>query len=367
MYDVAVIGAGINGCTTAYYLHKAGQRVVVFDQEAIASGGSGAAGAFLSPKFAKGGELKELINSALDVALEFYTTNFPQHINQYNLLHIAKDEKDAINLKAFKKDTNIEILNNPPFIPEDEYIFTSKSAIVDAQKMCEALIKGIEFHKQEIDTLGYQDGSWCLNGSYKAKKVVLATGAYKHNFFTHPYQMLRGIWGHRIDIKTMTQNDTSIHQFVSISPTHNGVLSIGATHNVHYHPQTTKESYDLEEGRDELLFKASQTLELKNVEVIQDYLGLRSGSFDYLPIVGGVVDVEKSLQTLAKSDIFQKKPEYSKALRFPELYMVNGSAGYGYVLAPYLAQTLSKLIVEDVTIPKSLNPARFFFRWAKSS
>jgi tRNA 5-methylaminomethyl-2-thiouridine biosynthesis bifunctional protein len=366
MYDVAVIGAGINGCTTAYCLHEAGQKVIVFDSEGVASGGSGAAGAFLSPKFAKGGELKELINSALDIALDFYTINFPQHINRYNLLHIAKDEKDTSNLQAFKKDTNIEILPNPPFIPKDEYIYTSKSAIVDAQKMCEALIAGIEFHKQEIDILEYKEDYWSLNGSIRAKKVVLATGAYEHNFFSQPYQMLRGIWGHRIDIKTTTQNDTSIHQFVSISPTHNGTLSIGATHNVHYHPQTTKEPYNLQEGRDELLFKASQTIELRDVEVIQDYVGLRSGSFDYLPIVGGVVDVKHSLQTLAKSDIYQKKPDLLKALRFPELYMINGSAGYGYVLAPYLAQTLSKHIVEGNAIPKSLNPARFFFRWAKS-
>ncbi|WP_428739632.1 NAD(P)/FAD-dependent oxidoreductase [Sulfurimonas sp.] len=367
MYDVAVIGAGINGCTTAYHLHKAGQRVVVFDQEGVASGGSGAAGAFLSPKFAKGGELKELINSALDIALDFYTTNFPEHINRYNLLHIAKDEKDTINLQAFKKDIDIEILANSPFTPQDEYIYTSKSAIVDAQKMCEALLANIEFYKQEIETLEYKEGYWSLNGSFKAKKVVLATGAYKHNFFSEPYQMLRGIWGHRIDIKTTTQNNTSIHQFVSISPTHNGVLSIGATHNVHYHPQTTKEPYDLQSGRDELLYKASQTLELQDVKVIKDYVGLRSGSFDYLPIVGGVVDVEKSLQILPKSDIYQKKPDLSKAIMFPELYMINASAGYGYVLAPYLAQTLSKLIVEGLIVPKSLNPARFFFRWAKSS
>ncbi|QOP41167.1 NAD(P)/FAD-dependent oxidoreductase [Sulfurimonas marina] len=365
MYDVAVIGAGINGCTTAYYLHKAGQNVVVFDQGGIASGGSGAAGAFLSPKFAKGGELKELINSSLDVALDFYTKNFSQHINHHNLLHIAKDEKDAQILKYFKEHTDIEILDNPPFIPDNEYIYTSKSALVDAQSMCEALIEGIELHQEEISSLELQEGVWNLNGRFKAKKVVIATGAYEHNFFTQPYQMLRGIWGHRIDIKTSTKNETSIHQFVSISAANNGVLSIGATHNVHYHPQRSKEPYNFEEGRAELLEKASRTLELQDVEVIKDYVGLRSGSFDYLPIVGEVVDVQQSLNTLGKKEFYQKKPDLSKAVAYENLYMINGSAGYGYVLAPYLAQTLVKNILEGESIPSSLNPARFFFRWAK--
>ncbi|WP_304543503.1 NAD(P)/FAD-dependent oxidoreductase [Sulfurimonas microaerophilic] len=364
-YDIAVIGAGINGCTTAYHLHKAGKKVAIFDSKGIASGGSGAAGAFLSPKFAKGGELKELINSSLDIALDFYTTNFPEHINHHNLLHIAKEENDAKILHYFKEHTDIELLDNPPFIPENEYVYTSKSALVDAQSMCKALIEGIEFYTQEIDSLEFQDGVWILNESFRAKKVVIATGAYEHQFFTQPYQMLRGIWGHRIDIKTSTKNDISIHQFVSISAATNRMLSIGATHNVHYHPQRSKEPYNLEEGREELLEKASRTLELQDVEVIKDYVGLRSGSFDYLPIVGEVVDIEQSLKLLNKKDIYQKKPDLSKAIAFENLYMINGSAGYGYVLAPYLAQTLAKNILEEESIPSSLNPARFFFRWAK--
>ena len=46
IYDTAIIGAGINGCSCAYFLREAGQNVVLIDREGIASGGSGAAGAF---------------------------------------------------------------------------------------------------------------------------------------------------------------------------------------------------------------------------------------------------------------------------------------------------------------------------------
>ena len=39
VFDVAIIGAGINGCASAYFLAKAGLSVAIFDKEGIASGG----------------------------------------------------------------------------------------------------------------------------------------------------------------------------------------------------------------------------------------------------------------------------------------------------------------------------------------
>ena len=41
-YDVVVLGAGIYGCSTAYFLARAGVRVLVVDAEDIGAGGSGA-------------------------------------------------------------------------------------------------------------------------------------------------------------------------------------------------------------------------------------------------------------------------------------------------------------------------------------
>lgn len=365
MVDIAIVGAGINGCLVAYQLRQLGQKVMIFDREGIASGGSGAAGAFLSPKFAKNGELKKLLNTSLDIALDFYTQYFPRHIDRRNLLHIAQNEKDAQHLRYCKEHDPLTLLDNSPITPNNEYIYTSKSAIVDAKSMCAALIEQVEYKTEQIASLNYEDGSWILNGNYKAKKVILATGAYEHDFYDQPYKNIRGIWGHRIDVTTSTQNELSIHQFVSISPTKNNQLSIGATHNVHYHPQTSSKPYDFKAGREELLEKARRTLELKDVEVLKDYVGLRSGSVDYMPLIGEIVDVQKSLQTLSRREIEQKHPDLSKLVYHKDLYMINGSAGYGFVLAPYLAQTLANHIVKGESIADQLLPARFFYRWAK--
>ena len=45
--DVIVVGAGVMGCGTAYWLTKAGYKVLVLEQEAIARGASGMAAAML--------------------------------------------------------------------------------------------------------------------------------------------------------------------------------------------------------------------------------------------------------------------------------------------------------------------------------
>ena len=237
------------------------------------------------------------------------------------------------------------------------------AGVVDAKATCQEMIKGAVFKKERVESLEYDDGLWVINETYSAKDVVLATGAYEQ-IIKEPYLKLRGVWGHRIDIKTTTKNLYSIHQEVSISPSKDGVLAIGATHNVHYHPQTSIKPYDVEEGRAELLQKASKTLNLENVEVIKDYMGLRSGSFDYIPIVGSLV---LSSETMASKNIrFKtKKPLFDEYVYYPNLYMINGNGGYGFVLAPYLAKMLKDKILSDKKISDRLSPARFFARWAK--
>ncbi len=370
MYDVAIIGAGINGCATTYNLTNAGKKVVLFDMNSVAGGGSGAAGAFVSPKFSKSGELKELLNDAFVYSMKFYETTFPHVLTKAPLLHIAKDEKEEEILKSYKqnselqlKDVDVEAFSALSDASKVKENVSLEAGVVNAEAICNAMCKGTKFVNQKVESLVYDDGVWVINETYSAKEVVLATGAYE-KLVKEPYMNLRGVWGHRIDVKTTTQNDYSIHQFVSISPSNDGALAIGATHNLHYHPETSTEPYDVKEGREELLEKASRTISLENVEVIKDYTGLRSGSFDYIPIVGRLV---MSKETLANAKIrFKvKKVDFNEYDYYPNLYMINGSGGYGFVLAPYLAKILSESILGDKKINERLQPARFFARWAR--
>ena len=370
MYDIAVIGAGINGCSVAYEFTQVGKKVILIDMNSIAGGGSGAAGAFISPKFSKAGELKELLHDAFVYSMDYYEKNFPHLLTKAPLLHIAQDEKDDITLHSYKKNTPLELLTPPDITLQSLHDNTKQrekvsinAGVVDAQNLCKAMAKSAKFVKHEVQNLIYDEGVWNIDELYSAKEVVLATGAYE-KLIKEPYIELRGVWGHRIDIKTSTQNTHSLHQFVSISPSKAGQIAIGATHNVHYHPQTSKENYHVEKGREELLQKASKTLKLDNIKIIKDYMGLRSGSFDYLPLLGQIV---MSDETLKSKDInFKtKKPNFEEYTYYPNLTMINGSGGYGFVLAPYLAKMLQEYILQNNQINKRVVPARFFYRFAK--
>jgi len=371
-YDVIIIGAGINGCMSAYHLHHGGLRVALVDASHIASGGSGAAGAFISPKISKAGLLKEIMTQAHSEALAFYTNTFPHHTLQKPLLHISKSAEEATTLRQFKKETQLlstsideatwDLLT--PQAHTSEAVYLSHGAVVNAQGICHALVEGIDFYPLHVEDLVQEEGKWRI-GHLTAKHVILAIGAYP-KLLPLPYLTLRGIWGHRIDIQTSTPLQTILHHFVSISPTsHEGVMAIGATHDVHFSPFDDC-IYDVEAGRKELLTKASQTLDLKEVKIVRDYTGLRSGANDYLPILGGVVD---AFATLARYPHLRhgKKVDPKEYVYYPNVTMINGSGGYGFVLAPYLAKRLKEYLVDKKPLDEQLSPARFFPRWAKKS
>lgn len=337
-YDVIIVGAGINGCTSAYFLSQAGLRVALVDKTGIAAGGSGAAGAFISPKFHKQGPLKELMDVAYNEAMEFYANVLPSHTLIKPLLHMSQDDNE-------------------------ELVYLEKSAIIDARAACETLVEGIDFYYLDIQSPFYRDNIWHC-GNLQSSHLVLSIGAYP-KILPVDYVGLRGIWGHRIDITTSTNIPHIFHHFVSISPTlKDGVIAIGATHNVHYSPFDSFTSYDIEAGRAELIEKALKTLKLSNIKILQDYMGLRSGSNDYMPMLGSLVDSDATL-ALYPHLRHGKAIDPKEFAYYPHLTMVNGSGGYGFVLAPYLAKRLKEYLVDGMPLDEAISPSRYFPRWAK--
>lgn len=368
-YDTAIIGAGINGCAAAHFLVQGGQKTVLFDREGIAAGGSGAAGAFISPKFSKSGPLKDLMEEAYRFSLDFYQKHFPELIRVAPLIHFAKYDDESEKVRAFKATTRLPMLEklpDAPLTPETEafeHVVLARSGLVDAQRVCAALASGADFIREDIDIIKYDGTFWQISG-VSARRVILATGAYRP-IVEMPHIGLRAVWGHRIDICTSTPLSCHLHQYVSIAATdEKGFSAIGATHDVHYHPQTALKPYDYEQGRALLLKNAAKTVRLEEVEVVKDYTGLRSGSNDYYPILGRVVHAETALEyhpDLCKGVKMQIDPR----AYYPQLIMMNGSGGYGFVLGPLLAKYLASHLIDGDPLPSALDPTRFLYRWAK--
>ena len=88
-YDTIIIGAGVVGACVADALRRKKQTLMVLDTKGIAKGGSGGAGAFVSPKIGKASPFHGLTNEAFSYARGFYTTYTPTYFHQTGLEHIS--------------------------------------------------------------------------------------------------------------------------------------------------------------------------------------------------------------------------------------------------------------------------------------
>jgi len=74
-------------------------KVLLLEKDIICSGGSSAAGAFLSPKLSKPSAYKDYINDAFDYSLKFYEDNFPHIFKRCSLHKFPHDREDFKRLK----------------------------------------------------------------------------------------------------------------------------------------------------------------------------------------------------------------------------------------------------------------------------
>ena len=72
--EVIILGAGVAGCATAYFLARDGVKVTVIEREAIGSGSSGFALGLLNPLSGSGipGPLQAMAETAFNMHLELW-------------------------------------------------------------------------------------------------------------------------------------------------------------------------------------------------------------------------------------------------------------------------------------------------------
>ncbi len=365
IYDLIVVGAGIAGCTIANYAHSMRKRVLIVDRATTAAtGGSGAAGAFISPKLGKENELLKLTNMAFNYAHKFYSKNYSQYFDQSGIVRLPKDAKDAKNLKYYQSILDIESkiltqkdLQNLGVKSDYEALYFKDGGVCDAQGLCRALIDGIEFKQLELQDISKDENIVVVNSKYRAKNIVLATGyeGFK-DFFV--YMGINGLWGSRGDFYINSKIDICLHKDLSISATKNRVVKIGATHIKSKTPCMLCNGKPLEP----LIEKAKELVNLDSLEIKETFCGMRSGSRDYFPTIGRIIDHNFMLNNYP-----QIKRGYNKApLKYIEnLYIFNGLGGRGFVYAPLLAKWLYELIFDNIEIDSRVNPDRLFLKWAR--
>jgi len=366
-YDVIVVGAGIAGCASAFFLVERGLKVLVVDRAGVAAtGGSSAAGAFVSPKIGKGSALQALTNEAFDFAKDFYMKNFPNEFAQTGVIRIPKDSDDAKKFAEYEKFNQASCERLTPerlqaLGIEDAYesFLFDEAGVCDAPKMCQALIADIPYVQYEVKRLSYEEGEWIV-GEYRAKELVLATG-YENNFFDMRYMGVKGTWGSRGDYESSLALKHSMHKQISVSANLNGVIKIGATHEkeIEHCIKCTGEPLK------ELFEIASTMVDGSDLKLKETFCGMRAGSKDYFPLLGSVIDV---------STMLEKYPKLARGLkpkdafdRVKNLYICNGLGGRGFVFAPLMGKMLADHLVDGSAIDERVNPDRLFLKWCRKS
>ena len=368
-YDTIIIGAGIAGATLAHTLSKQNQKVLVVDKNGIASGGSGAAGAFVSPKIGKGSALQSLTNEAFVYAKDFYLRTCPEHFHQTGVIRTPKDEVDAKKFFEYEKYNensyewySKEKLQTLGIEAGFDSFFFPEAGDCDAPEICKFLLRDIEVMQWDVEKIIKENNLWGIVGrgiltpTIKAKNIVLATG-YESTLADLRYMGIRGTWGTRGDYRSKLDLPVSIHQAMSVGANINGITKLGATHEKGVKapiPCNTKMVEALKEN-------ASSLVNTSDLELQKIFCGMRAGSKDYFPLVGRVINVPYMLETYP-AVVRGAKP----ALEYVDnLYVLNGLGGRGFVFAPLMAEILAKHITEDKEIDNKVNPDRLFLKWCR--
>lgn len=376
-FDYVIVGAGIAGCSLAHFLSKYSQSVLLIDKnEDVAFGASGAAGAFLSPLLGKPNKFKDLITKSLNFSINYYKENFSEDLINCGTCRIPKNEEDEQKFQSYIPYMDFQYEKY-----EEGYLFKIGS-LVKPYELCKKLSKNTQrLFDYEVKTIEKKENIWKINNEIKAKNLFLTTGA-DISLIDEKYLDIRAVWGQKIDINTTTSININYHKECSLSVSNDKqVVSIGATHN-RFDDDKIDSSYNLklkninkikhndytnniiQNDISELLKKANDIKVLNDVKVLDVKIGARASSVDYFPMVGKLVDAEKSFEKYPHlKNGFQIKNENLEMIE--NLYILNGVGGRGFVLSPYLAHVLVENIFNNIEIEEEITNFRLFKRWAK--
>lgn len=379
-YDYIVVGAGIAGCSVAHFLRD--DNVLLVDRfDDVAKFASGAAGGFLSPLLGKPNKFKSLVTNSLKFAVDFYKGIDENLIVQKGVLRVPKDEEDIKKFTEYKKHLDFECEE------KKEGLFFKIGSQVFSYDMCKKMTSNIDkLFNYDIKHIEYKEGFWTLNDEIKCKNLIITSGS-DTSLIKEDYFNIRAVWGQRIDISTTSCIDINYHKECSVSTSYDKLsdnlykASIGATHHrlkaskekislAYKNPCKenfeaigyTKELY--KNDTLELLQKARDIRDLKDINILKTYFAPRASSVDYFPMVGSLIDSEKTLNMFPylKNGTNVKSERFS---RYDNLFVLNGVGGRGFVLAPYLAKKLVDFIKDKKELDEAITVDRLFKKWVR--
>lgn len=371
--NVVVIGAGISGLCTAYFLTRKGHQVTLIDKSIVGSGASSKAAGMLTPS----SEVHLGENSLVALFLnscDHYTRFIEQITNgrpdlvdyqRKGSLQIATEpdgQKELIRLAEFQHKMGFhtktlakhQINDKEPFLSQRTLmaVYAEDEGCVDNRKLIQTLkqkliesdlctilenksIAGITFQDRHIQSITLEGPeAQTLN----ADVFVCTTGVDSlHKDLANRVNIpLRGVKGQALEIQAkpgQIKHPLRIyHRYpIYLVPRSDGRIIIGATNE-----ELTDQNVTAG-GLMDLIYAAWQTLPfIYDCPVLDTWAGLRPTTKDHKPVIG-------------KTNV-------------SNLFMLTGLYRHGIMVGPYLARELVSLIEGEWTDMdlKEFSPERFY-------
>lgn len=346
VFDFIVVGSGIAGLLSAFRLREF--NTLLIDKRGILEGASRAAGAFLFPKVGFNTSYTRYINDSILEAIDFYK-NLGIDTHTKGVLILPRDEQDIEKFKKYEKEITLS------FEKKGNGFFFEIGSLIEVDDVRKKL--NVNFKRLDVKSLVFKNGVWIINNEIKSKNVILATGSEK--IVEIPYLKIRPVWGERIELSSEKLGSEKeklniyYHKNCSLALV-NSLIRIGATHK--------RNCFECKENLEEAEYLIKRANEIMNIsgDIVSIKGGFRAASVDYFPIVGKIIDTNK---TLLENTNLVKGEKLKNPFYIEGLYIINGMGGRGFSNAVSASRFLKETILENKE--NFLDSKRLFIKWAR--
>ncbi|GLV59932.1 glycine oxidase ThiO [Dictyobacter sp. S3.2.2.5] len=318
-YDVAIVGAGIVGCATAYYLARAGIAVALLDKGSVAEEASRAAAGMLAPLGGENTDPAQPLERFYLTALQFHE-QVEQEIQQFSDTHIGYSHTPTLRLAfddeaatKWQKVENIykdvlpglrwldreEALKAEPLLSDrvQGALISPREHNVQSPKLTQAFAQAASRHGARIfegRTVGKMIvrenkvvGIETDQGPIAAAAVVLAAGAWTSAWHSQPDQApVFPVKGQMMALSPLPHQHLRHTIYYSgmgcIVPKADGSICVGSTiERGIFDKAVTVEGIASLTGTVQKLTPA-----LGSARFERSWAGIRPGSRDDLPLIG---------------------------------------------------------------------------------
>lgn len=354
--EVIIVGGGVMGCATAYYLAKQGIGSTVFEQNSFGSGASGATAGVIGPLWHVPHENEAFFKLSLKslhmfpiLASEMREIGLDLQYRQSGVLHVAFDEDRAADIKRgliwqSRLDMDVKWLDAQEVISREPNmnpkvlggVYSPQEGYINGQHLVDTLVlagayAGVRFvDKTEVFGLEIVSdrvvGIRIASGVVEASHVVLASGPWAGIAKRWIYQdvPIRPIKGQRIVLRMPGLAPKSpIHGSLGycVPQIDTGILVAATRHDGEFDHMVTAD------GLASMISAAIELYpKLSGAYFDSARVGVRPGTPDDVPIIGPVPGID-SLSIVSGHDAVGVMTAPSTANALAE-YIESGNADH---------------------------------------